>query len=333
MRALSRTSELSSFLQTAYRSAPWWLLGAIAVVEIVGHFVIQSRVATDADWGAAADHVRDHWEAGDTLVVAPDWADPTLRLFLGDLIPIEDAGRSDLASATRLWEISLRGHRSSWAPEEPPTERFRFGRIVLSLWNLGASSVVYDLNENIRNATVRRDERECPWRRMRAEGGGLSRGPLTPAERFFCGPEPWLFVAPTVTEDLDLMPRSCIWQHPAGGDGIISTTFEDIPLGERIVLHGGLYYWHERELEHGPVVARVLVDGTEVGRLVHEDGDGWARIEAETRPLGGAERGDVRIEVTAENPHLRSFCWAASIRGPRNPERLIPRRLVSRGQR
>lgn len=328
MRVLSSNSELSPLLRRVLRRWPWWLLGAIAVVEFVSHFVIQSRVAGDEDWEAAAAHVRGHWQDGDTIVVAPEWADPTLRLFFGDLIPIAHAGRSDLSAASRLWEVSLRGHRSEWSPEASPVARHRFGALTLSLWELGQSTVLYDLTENIRSATVRRDDRECPWRRMRAEGGGLSRGPLTPAERFFCGPEPWLFVAPTVTEDLDLMPRACIWQHPAGGEGVISTTFEDVPLGERIVLHGGLYYWHERDLEHGPVVARVLVDGTEVGRMVHEDGDGWARIEALTRPLGGAERGDVRIEVTAENPHLRTFCWAASIRGPRNPDR-----LTSRGRR
>jgi hypothetical protein len=31
-------------------------------------------------------------------------------------------------------------------------------------------------------------------------------------------------------------------------------------------------------------------------------------------------RGDVTIEVSAENPHLRTFCWAAQTQdGPRRP--------------
>jgi hypothetical protein len=58
------------------------------------------------------------------------------------------------------------------------------------------------------------------------------------------------------------------------------------------------------------VLARVLVDGEERGRMTHRDGDGWARIDVPT----GVARGELAIEVSAVEPRLRSFCWAASAR-------------------
>jgi hypothetical protein len=112
------------------------------------------------------------------------------------------------------------------------------------------------------------------------------------------------------------VPRYCVWQHPAGTEPI-RASFADVPLGERLVLYGGLYYEHKRNLEHGPVSVAVRVDGEEIGRMTHADGDGWKRMEASTQRAGRPrrERGTVTIEVTAPNPHLRSLCWAATTRG------------------
>jgi hypothetical protein len=117
-------------------------------------------------------------------------------------------------------------------------------------------------------------------------------------------------------EDLELRPRHCIWQHPSGNEPI-RATFPSVPLGERLVLYGDLYYEHERTLEHGPIHVAVFVDGEEIGRMVHRDGDGWKRMIASTRfdRRGNRERGDVTIEVTAPDPNLRTFCWAATTRG------------------
>jgi hypothetical protein len=122
-------------------------------------------------------------------------------------------------------------------------------------------------------------------------------------------------VGTTVQDALDLSPRYCIWQHPAGREPI-RATFEDVPLGDRIVLYGDIYYEHERDLEHGPVDVAVFVDGEQVGRMVHRDGDGWKRIVVSTQLAGRPHRarGEVRIEVSAEDPNLRSLCWAATTR-------------------
>jgi hypothetical protein len=132
------------------------------------------------------------------------------------------------------------------------------------------------------------------------------------AERLQCdGPRPWLFVAPVVMEDLDLQPRHCIWQHAAGRDPV-TLSFEDVPLGEALVFYGGLYYEHERMRDGGPVKVDVFIDGALRASMQHRDGDGWKRMHIATPGL--RERGTVRVEVSADKPHKRSFCWAASTR-------------------
>ncbi len=89
-----------------------------------------------------------------------------------------------------------------------------------------------------------------------------------------------------------------------------------MPLGDELVLYGDIYYEHERDLEHGPVEVAVFVDDEPVGRMVHRDGDGWKRMVASTQPEGRPRRarGQVRVEVTADDPNLRTLCWAATTR-------------------
>lgn len=118
-------------------------------------------------------------------------------------------------------------------------------------------------------------------------------------------------------DDLNLRPRWCIFQHPSGSEPL-RVTFPNVPLGERLILGGSLYYEHERNLEHGPVEVAVFVDGEAVGRMTHRDGDGYKEMEAATQPAGEAhERGDVSVVVTAADPTLRTFCWNATTRGAR----------------
>ncbi len=163
------------------------------------------------------------------------------------------------------------------------------------------------------------------WESGRAEGGGLGRGALWPKDRLQCGPQPWLFVGETVLEDLDLQPRRCVWQHPVSGEPV-RTTLRNVPLGERLVLHAGLYYVHERPLTGGTVEVEVELDGESIGTMVHRDGDGWKRLEVstETRARGDRARGDVTIEVRADQPDMRTLCWAASTRGPAASSESIP---------
>ena len=304
----------------------WWLLlFALAVVELVGHFVIRARVPEDADWDQAAAFVRGEEQPRDLVEVAPAWADPVLRERLGDVMTLQEAAYSDRASFERLWLLSIRGADLADEPSMDPAVDRYFGRVRVRRWDLGPSPVLYDFVDHVRDARVtmvRGDvERPCPWQpRGTPRGGGLGAGAMTPGARHQCDPSrPWLWVGETVTEDLDLEPRRCIWQHPAGS-APVRATFEDVPLGDRLVFYGGIYYEHERMLEHGPIHVTIRIDGEEAGRMIHRDGDGWKRIEVDPQQVvpGDGARGDVTVEVTAPDPHLRTFCWSATTReGPR----------------
>lgn len=292
----------------------------LAVVELAGHWTVRSRVVSDEDWARAAEVVRAGYEPGDLVVAAPAWTDPLVRRELGDLLTLEDAGRSDLAQYRRLWTLSVRGHRPEEAPDDAPEFDQQVGRIRVLRWRLQPAPVLYDFTEHVAEArvTIRVGDRDqpCSWRRTgRPQGGGLGAGPVTPGPRHVCDPRRgWLWVGTTVLDDLELAPRFCIWQHPAGTEPI-RATFPDVPLGTEIVFYGDLYYEHERHREHGPVQVAIEIDGEEVGRMIHYDGDGWKRMVASTVAPERGPRGDVTIEVTAPDPHLRTFCWAATTRG------------------
>jgi hypothetical protein len=308
----------------------WWIPLIAAVTEVLSFVASQSRVVPDEDWQAAGEYVRERFEERDAVAAAPEWADPLMRRELGDLMTVADVGRSDTARYERLWALTIRGHEPAEAPRREPAIDEDFGRVRVRMWELGPSLVLYDFVEHIRDAevTLRKDGQwlQCPWRRTGFPyAGGLNSGALWPDERFVCPAADWLWVGPTVQEDLHLQNHYCVWQHPPGGDDPMRSTFRDVPLGERVVLYAGIFYGNENTLDHGPVHVTVKVGEEQVGRLTHNDGDGWKRMEVWTRTPVEARRdpearGDVSIEVTAPNPHVRTLCWAAAVeRGTREP--------------
>lgn len=304
-------------------ASPWWLLFlGLAVAEVVALGVRERRVPTESDWAAAADHVRRELRATDAVTVAPGWADPLLRLYLGDKLNTKIEGRSDLDAFERLWVLTIRGAHAPDSPERVPDAEATFGRVRVERYDLGRSTVLVDLLDALPSARVeiRRDgvDQMCPLRTFAPTStrAGLGGGIIAPRQRFQCDFErPWLWVGETVIESLDLSPRRCIWSHPQGQDPV-SITYPNLTLGNRLVLYGGLDYHDERDQDKAPIELRVLVNGQEVGRFVHRDGDGMARYEVDlTRTLGAAlpVRGDLRLEVTTPEAFRRSFCWAGTV--------------------
>jgi hypothetical protein len=304
-------------------ASPWWLVFlGLALAEVVALAVRVSRVPSEDDWIAAAALVRAQFESSDAITVAPAWADPLLRLHLGDRMTAKVAGRADLASFERLWVLSIRGHTVAEAPPRAPDFRQVFGRVTVERYNFGPTPVVLDLVDALPSARVDRmapdgASVDCAWKE-RVGGparGGLGFGPVAPRQRFVCEGKPALWVGSTIIEDLSLAPRRCIWQQPAGR-APLGVTFSDVHLGTHLVLYAGLDYHDEREERGAPVTMRVLLDGKEAGRFVHRDGDGFERYELDTRkvrPAAAGARGELRVEVTADNPQRRSFCWAGTI--------------------
>ena len=84
-----------------------------------------------------------------------------------------------------------------------------------------------------------------------------------------------------------------------------------MPLGDRLVIRGGIDYQAERRRFHAPVTLRVWINDQMAAELVHEDGDGWSGLEIDTSGLP-REPAVVRFETTTDHPGSRLFCWSAS---------------------
>jgi len=214
--------------------------------------------------------------------------------------------------------LSIRGHLPEAYVQRPPAESRAFGRVTVLRWDLGPSPVLYSFMDHLPEARVERVQgasvRPCPWMRMPWGRSGLHWGSMFPSERFQCDRgSPHLFVGETVNEDLDLQPRHCIWQHPSGSEPI-RATFQDVPLGERLVFYGGIYYQHERVRVGGVVDVELSIDGSALGSFQHRDGDGWVRQSFATEGRAG-QRGTVSVAVSSTSPRYRSFCWSAYTAG------------------
>jgi hypothetical protein len=304
-------------------ASPWWLLFlGLAIAEVVALGVREQRVPRERDWTQAAEYVRRELGPQDAVTVAPGWADPLLRLYLGDKIDAKMAGRSSLDGYERLFVISLRGARAPESPRRDPDGEEVFGRLRVERYDLGRSPVLVDLADAWSSARVEMRQNGvdtlCPLRTFppTMARGGLGGGIIAPTQRFQCDfDRPWLWVAPTVIEALDLSPRHCIWTHPQGVEPM-SITYGNVTLGTRLVLYGGLDYHDERDGDKAPVELRAFVNGQEVGQFVHRDGDGMARWEVDlSRALGKQlpVRGDLRLQITTPEPFRRSFCWTGTL--------------------
>jgi hypothetical protein len=291
----------------------WVLVAGLAAFELVAHPMILAAIPGDDSWEEASAFVRERFAPNDILVAAPHWADPIVRNRLGDLTSLRTAAPADLAGIDRVWELGIRGATTR---VEPPALEEDFDGVRVRMWPVVSPRVLYDFVENLEAAAVELETdtgpRPCAWSTAGPGRGGLERGPMTPASRFICdASRPWLWVGATVLADLELRPRRCIWQHPAGSDPV-RTTFSNVPLGPRLVVHGGIDYQVERRRDHSPVTLAVWIDGNRVGELVHHDGDGWSRLEIDTSGYRH-ETTSVRFETTASDPDARLFCYSASI--------------------
>lgn len=308
-----------------WASAYWLAFLGLALAEVLALWVRQGRVLEEEAYVAAAAVVREAWESEDAVVIAPAWADPLLRLQLGDKMGVKVAARTDLAPFTRLWVLSFRGAQAPEAPHRAPDFHKVVEGITVDRYDLSPSPIIVDLADLLATASAdmapfNGPRTQCTFadRPVYGQRGGLFMNMGIPRQRFVCeapGLSTWIGL--TVIEDLELKPRRCIFQ-PALGPEPLGLTFHDVHLGQQLVLYAGLYYIDERDLTGVPITIRVLVDGQERAVLTHHDGDGMKRYEVDLKhkPNGAAPRarGEIRIEVSAPDGIRRSLCWAGTIR-------------------
>ncbi|MBL8603339.1 MAG: hypothetical protein JNK72_15550 [Myxococcales bacterium] len=300
------------------------LIPLAAGAELVAEWVTEARVPREADWRAAQQYLRQTRRDGDLVASAPLWTDPLARRYFGDLISLADAARPDATRYRRALVATIRGREHPDFQGWRETAQQRFGPItVRTLENPAPAQVRYDLIAHLHPPDARgfrvlgNDSLECQWRTgINVMGGGLGQGALAPPNRFTCSNEGWNYLGVTVIEDMEHRGRQCIWSHPVQG-GVMATEWPEAQVAARLHGHHGLAYEAERGDDEGHIGAdvelRALVDGEEVGRSLHHDGEGWKVFDFDTlRFANGTHR--LRIEIRTENAGMRHYCFEGDLR-------------------
>lgn len=146
-------------------------LAALAAWEITVLARAKADAPTDEEWRAAAAFVKDRMQPGDLVVFAPPWIDPIGRMWLGDRMTIDDAGRLDGVRYARVWEISIRGARAPEVAAEPrAVETGHFGPLTVRHFVRPAPRVTWDLRPASGLYEIDFTPKKCVLRALRHPG-------------------------------------------------------------------------------------------------------------------------------------------------------------------
>jgi hypothetical protein len=272
----------------------------LALYETASALIAPLRAPTDADWTAAEAAVRAGFRAGDLIVAAPAWADPVMRLHLGDLVPLPVAARLDAARYGRIWVVSQRGADAEDAEGAAVAAETRHGALRVRRFERPAKVVSYDFVTQWPRARV-----------VRAEPG---RGEIPcerQVDRFQCPNIGFNFVKPDLLE-IGTTLRNALYTQPVGGAAVV-VEFPRVPLGRELAVGSGLHHVWLRKYGDGTVRLRVLVDGREIGHTEASNRSGWRVDRFDTTAFAG-HPGTVRFEITSSKPYSRHFGFAAEAR-------------------
>lgn len=302
---------------------PWALLGVpgLGVLELVAHLYFRGRTPQLEDYRALEPVVTELRHAGDLVAISPYWAEPNLRWSLGDaLMPLRDVARPEDSRYPVAIEVRLPGADSAFGDWKVETSREVGAFVVERRVNPHHEPVSFDFVDAFSKdleVSVGRDERSrtaCTYNaKARVSNGALGGHATFPAQRFECGSSEWDFVGVTVIEDQHYHPRRCLWAHPPSGKRHKVVQYARVPLGKRITGFTGAPFLIDRESDGAPIEVVVTVDGEQVGRTRHENGDGWRSFDVATDKYSGTTH-DVAFEVFADSTKKRDFCFYADVR-------------------
>ena len=335
------TKSLNGLWRRLAVFAPLLVLFA-ALGEVGLHAHSATRAPQFDDYEVLVDAVDELRLGAEPIIVAPAWAEPIVRKTLGDArMPLAHVAAPSAHVAPAVVEISLLGERSeAYAAWRVAEERRVADFVLRRLEDNAHRPVQFDFVDAIEIARdvevftragsarvptphtiVPRGQLEsgsvpCQYTQTgRGAAGGLGGHPTFPRARFQCRGGAYFFAGVTVIADQDFRPRRCIWSHPPAR-GELVMRFHDVPLGTHLVGHAGIHWMTERVRRGAPVELMARVDGHEIGRWIHADGDGWARFEMPIDTATGGTRGRVELTVSAPDPQHRHFCFAARMIGP-----------------
>jgi len=275
-------------------------VGLLALIETTVALVAPLRAPKDADWEAAAREIRAAFTPGDLIVAAPAWADPIMRLHLGDLVPLAVAARFDDARFGRVWEIGQRGAHAPEAARGGVALERRFGALTLRRIDRAPAVIAYDFLARWTDARVSRTqagrpELACPWN----------------AERFQCPDISNNFVR-LQTVEVDTQVHRGLLAPPVSNATVV-IDYPAVPLGRELVVATGLHDVWMRKAAQGTVGLRVFVAGALAATVVATNDSGWQLTHVGTSVYAGRVV-DVRFEITSPAPYQRLFVLAAEAR-------------------
>jgi hypothetical protein len=297
------TSSKKLLGRLSRRQVQLGLLAAVVVLalgETVAAVVAPLRAPDEADWRAAAKWVTADHQDQDLIVAAPAWADPVLRMVLGDLIPPKMAGRLDHQRFSRVWELSQRGAEAPESEGARVKAERRFGGLRVRLLERQALAPTYDFVDNWANARV-----------FRVEHGRPIPCEATPGKHQ-CPDIAHNFVQRRILE-MGGQLHQALYAQPVGG-ATVAIEYPGVLIGRELAVGAGLHNVWERKKGAGTVWLRVLIDGKEVGRFESGNRTGWQVVRMDTRAQAGRS-GLVRFEISSQKPFARHFGFAAEARG------------------
>jgi hypothetical protein len=270
----------------------------LALVETASALVAPHRAPQEDDWRAAADEIRAGFRPGDLIVAAPAWADPILRVHLGDLIPVEVAGRLDDERFGRIWEVSQRGARAAATARGSVVAERRFGALTVRRVERPPAVVSYDFVARWADAHVSR----------RGTGGAPSVDCPRAGDRMQC---PDSAVRRQIVE-VDTRLRLALLTQPVARAAVV-LEYPAVRLGRSLVVATGLHNVWMRKEAQGTVDLRVVVDGVADQTFTTGNDDGWAVRRIDTSARAG-QTATVRFEITSPAPRARHLAIAAEAR-------------------
>jgi hypothetical protein len=276
------------------------VVSLLALVETAAALVAPSRAPKDEDWRAAAVEIRAGFRAGDLIVAAPAWADPILRVHLGDLIPVEVAGRLDDERFGRVWEVSQRGAHAPAAARGTVAEERDFGALTVRRVERAPAAVRYDFVAHWSEARV-----------SQRGVGGASVDCQLAGDRIQCPDVGHSYVRRQIVE-VDTRLRLALLAQPVAQATVV-IEYPAVPLGGSLVVATGLSNVWMRKEAQGSVNLRVIVDGAVDIPVTTRNEDGWAVHRVDTSSRAG-QVAAVRFEITSFAPRARHFALAAEAR-------------------
>ncbi len=271
----------------------------LALIETAQALIAPLRVPVAADWQAVANQVRAGFQAGDLIVASPAWADPVMRMHLGDLLPIPVAARMDDARFGRIWEVSQHGaHAMETAGRKIVFEQ-RFGALTLRRAERPAAEITFDFLERWQEAQVTRwdpilrSSSVCSWQ----------------VDRFTC-PISGNSVQRALVE-VDNRIRRAILAPPATG-AVMAVDFPSVTLGRELVVAVGLHDTWARK-SSGNVHFEIWLGGQPVASTIADNRSGWRSLRIDTSGRDG-QVASVRFQISSTLPVLRHLAFAAEAR-------------------